>query len=146
MRVLAKFVDEYLCPALTVLGAQRASSCAAGIDKEEMARRLAAMPNAEVRRKWQTVADRGYSEEELADARRRLAACVKRLEDQLEASGGPWLLGETYSLADIKWYSMAPGLPRLAPELCNEDVAPRAMAWLERMSERPAVRDMETYR
>ena len=146
MRVLTKFVDEYFCPALTVLGANNARAYAAGIDKTEMEARLARMPNAEVRRKWQTIATRGYSEEELADARRRLAVCVRRLEDQLAGHGGPWLLGDDYSLADIKWYSMAPGLPRLTPELCNEECAPVAMAWLARMAARPAVQALEEYR
>ena len=59
----------------------------------------------------------------------------------------PWLLGEPYySLADIKWYSMAPGLPRLTPELCNEEVAPRTTEWLKRMAERQAVKALENYR
>ncbi len=146
MRVLTKFVDEYFCPALTVLGAHNATPYASRIDKAEMARILDRMPNAEVRRKWETVSTSGYSEAELADARRRLAHCVDRLERQLATSGGPWLLGRNYSLADIKWYSMAPGLPRMAPELFNADIAPLASAWLDRMAQRSAVRDLEAYR
>jgi glutathione S-transferase len=100
--VLVKFVDEYLCPALTVLGAQNAASYAATIGPAQMAERLARMPNPEVRRKWQTIAIRGYSEEELADARRRLAVSVKRKESELSPGDRPWLLGDGYTLADIK--------------------------------------------
>lgn len=145
MRVLTKFVDEYFCPALTVIGANNAASFAAGIGEAEMQRRLAAMPNAEVRRKWATIAGRGYGEEQLAEARRRLGECIARSEAQL-AHGGPWLLGEFYSLADIKWYSMAPGVPRLLPELCNAESAPRTQAWLARMAARDAVARLAEYR
>lgn len=145
MRVLTKYVDEYFCPALTMIGAHAATPYASRIDKEEMRAILARMPNDEVRRKWETIATTGYSEEQLADARRRLANCVVRAERQL-GHGRAWLLGDVYSLADIKWYSMAPALPRLLPEACNTQAAPATMAWLERMSQRPAVRALDDYR
>jgi glutathione S-transferase len=144
MRVLTKYVDEYFCPALTTIGAHGATPFASRIDKAEMAARLANMPNDEVRRKWATVSETGYSDEELADARRRLGNCIARLEGVL-ASGGPWLLGETYSLADIKWYSMAPALPRIMPEACAPDATPAIAGWLERMAARPAVRSLPGY-
>jgi len=145
MRVLTKYVDEYFCPALTVIGAHGATPFASKIEKEEMRQILARMPNEEVRRKWQTVSNTGYSEEELADARRKLGNCVARLEKQL-AHGGDWLLGDLYSLADIKWYSMAGALPRVVPELFNEEATPLGSAWLTCMAERPAVRQLEDYR
>jgi glutathione S-transferase len=72
------------------------------------------MPNAEVPRKWERVFARGYGDAELAKARGKRARVVEKLEAHL-VRGGPWLLGEDYSLADIKWYSMVPGLPRLVP-------------------------------
>jgi glutathione S-transferase len=145
MRVLTKFVDEYFCPALTTIGAHSATPFASKIDKQEMARILARMPNEEVRRKWATVSESGYSEEQLADARRRLHISVQRIETQLE-HGGEWLLEGEYSLADIKWFSMMPALPRIAPELCNEIASPRTIAWLQRMNARPAVKALEAYR
>jgi glutathione S-transferase len=144
MRVLTKYVDEYFCPALTVIGAHGATPFASKIDKAEMAARLANMPNEEVRRKWATVSHSGYSEDELADARRRLGNCIARLEALL-AGGGPWLLGDEYSLADIKWYSMAPALPRVMPEACNPEATPAIAGWLARMAARPAVGDLPLY-
>lgn len=145
MRVLTKYVDEYFCPALTVIGAHGATPYASSIDKEEMKAILARMPNEEVRQKWETVSKTGYSDEQLADARRRLANCLTRAEHQLR-HGRDWLLGEEYTLADIKWYSMAPALPRLFPEACNEDAAPATVAWLGRMAQRSAVRALAEYR
>lgn len=146
MRVLTKYVDEYFCPALTVVGAHGATPFASKIDKAEMARILARMPNEEVRRKWQTVSNTGYSEAELADARRKLGNCLRRLEDQLAGVSGDWLLGKDYSLADIKWYSMAPALPRVLPDLCTAEGAPRTLRWLDAMAARPAVQALDTYR
>lgn len=145
MRVLTKYVDEYFCPALTMVGAHSATPFASKIDKEEMAQILARMPNDEVRKKWQTVSNKGYSDEELADAKRRLSNCIGRAEQHL-AHGGDWLLGDFYSLADIKWYSMAPALPRVMPDESNADSAPLLTAWLARMAERPAVKALENYR
>jgi glutathione S-transferase len=144
MRVLTKYVDEYFCPALTVIGAHGATPFASKIDKAEMAARLANMPNEEVRRKWATVSESGYSDDELADARRRLRNCIARLEGLLDGAG-PWLLGGEYSLADIKWYSMAPALPRVMPEACNPDATPAMAGWLERMGRRRAVQALPDY-
>ena len=144
MRVGTKYVDEYFGPALTTIGAHGATPFASKIDKAEMAARLAMMPNEEVRRKWATVSETGYSEAELADARRRLRKCIAKLEGLL-AGGGPWLLGELYSLADIKWYSMAPALPRVMPEGCNPAAPPGIAGWLARMAARPAVGKLSGY-
>jgi glutathione S-transferase len=144
MRVLTKFVDEYFCPALTTIGAHGATPFASKIDKAEMARRLAMMPNEDVRLKWATVSQTGYSDEELADARRRLGNCIARLEGLLDG-GGPWLLGDEYSLADIKWYSMALALPRVMGETCNAEATPAITAWLGRMADRPAVQALPLY-
>jgi glutathione S-transferase len=144
MRVLTKYVDEYFCPALTIIGAHGATPFASKIDKAEMNARLANMPNEEVRRKWATVSETGYSDEELADARRRLGNCITKLEEILDTSG-PWLLGDAYSLADIKWYSMAPALPRVMPDACGPEATPAIAGWLERMAARPAVQALPAY-
>ena len=144
MRVLTKYVDEYFCPALTTIGAHGATPFASKIDKGEMAARLANMPNEEVRRKWATVSETGYSEEELADARRKLGNCIARLEGLL-GDGRRWLVGDEYSLADIKWYSMTPALPRIMPDACNPQATPAIAGWLERMAARPAVTALPQY-
>ncbi|MCL6250561.1 hypothetical protein M3P36_05825 [Altererythrobacter sp. KTW20L] len=81
------------------------------------------MSNPEMRRNWAIIAETGYSEEQLADAR-----------------------PADYSLADIKWYSMALGLPHMLPDLCTRDIAPRTLAWLSRMAARAAVAALEEFR
>ena len=141
MRVWTKFVDEYLCPALTVLGANNAAPFASSIDKVEMRAILERMPNSEIRRKWAIVSNGGYSPEQLDDARTRLGRAIERMEAQL-AGNGDWFAGGAYSLADIKLFSMTPGVERIVPEVCNATVSPRVHAWLRRVEARPAVRAM----
>lgn len=141
MRIWTKYVDEHFCPALTVIGAHGATPFASRIDKAEMERRLARMPNPDVRGKWQTVSNTGYSDEALADARARVQRAAERMERQL-AGKNPWILGDAYSLADIKLFSMAAGLERIVPEMCNAEATPNLVGWLRRMDARPAVRTM----
>jgi glutathione S-transferase len=123
MRVWTKYVDEYFCPALTVLGAHNATGFASRIDKDEMKQILARMPNPEVRRKWEAVSHTGFSEDQLGEAREKVGRVISRVEAQL-AKNGDWIVGAAYSLADIKLYSMTPGVERILPAICNETVSP----------------------
>ncbi len=140
MRVWTKYVDEYFCPALTVLGAHGATPFASQIDKAEMQQILDNMPNAEVRKKWATISHSGFTDEQLTEARDKLRRVVARMEAQL--AKGDWIVGDDYSLADIKVYSMAPGVERILPDVCNATASPHVYAWLRRMDARPAVRAM----
>ena len=53
---------------------------------------------------------------------------------------GPWLAGTHYSLADANTCSMTAAIPRLYPEIFNEDNCPHTVKWLRKMHERPAVK------
>jgi glutathione S-transferase len=72
-----------------------------------------------------------------AQAQAKVGGYLQQLDDQLAASGGPWLLGSDYTLLDIyafmlcRWtrgFSTRPGrdFPHLGP-------------WMKRVFERPAV-------
>ncbi len=137
MRIWTKFVDEYFCPALTVIGAHGARAYARRIPKDELERVLARIPLKEVRDKWATIAGDSYSEAELGEARRKLGVCVERMESALAHS--PWLAGATYSLADIDVFSMAVSLPSVVPDRANPSASPHVMDWHARMSGRAAV-------
>ncbi len=138
MRTWTKFVDEYFCPALTIIGAHGARDYARRIPKEELERVLARIPLKEVRDKWATIAGSSYSDDALGDARRKLGVCVQRMESALAHS--PWLAGQSYSLADIDVFSMAAALPGVLPDRANPTASPRFMDWHARMSERAAVK------
>ncbi|MBU6443051.1 MAG: glutathione S-transferase family protein [Alphaproteobacteria bacterium] len=138
MRVWTKYVDEYFCPALSMIGWHiMVRRIAAAVPKHEFEKLLARIPLAEQRIKWATVAGDSFPEEQLADSRRRCGIAIGRMEETLKS--GPWLAGDAYSLADVDIYSMVDSIPRLMPEHMNEAKTPRVMDWLARMNARPAV-------
>jgi glutathione S-transferase len=69
-------------------------------------------------------------------AEARMAPLLDQLEAQLQSSGGPWLLGETYTAADCMAFVLCcwtRNLTRPANSL------PAIAAYLTRMRQRPAV-------
>ena len=139
MRVWSKFVDEYFCPALSMIGWHHlVRRVAQRLGAEELDEVLSRIPLKEQRDKWATVAGHSFTEEQLADSRRRIGVSIGRMEKILQ--GSRWLAGATYSLADVNSYSMVAGVPRFFPALMNEADTPRSVAWLAAMNERPAVK------
>jgi len=139
MRVWSKFVDEYFCPALSMIGWHlMVRRIAKAIAKDEFEKLLERIPLPEQRQKWATVAGESFTEEQLADSRRRCGLSIQRMESILAKY--KWLADDEYSLADLNSYSMVAGMPRLMPEHMNGNNAPRALEWLARMDERPAVK------
>jgi len=137
MRIWTKHVDEHLCPALTMIGAHGGRHFARNIPKEKFERLLERIPLKEARDKWATIGGESYSEEQLAESRRKLGVTVDRMEAAL--ADGPWLAGGSFSLADVNVYPMAAGVFRILPDIMNEQRSPRAVDWLHRMDARPGV-------
>lgn len=138
MRIWSKFVDEYFCPALSTIGWHHmVRMVARRLQKNELDEVLARIPLKEQRDKWAIIAGESFSEEQLADARRRIGVSIGRMEKLLARSR--WLAGDGYSLADVNTFSMAAGVPRFFPEFMNEKATPRSCEWLEAMNARPAV-------
>jgi len=82
--------------------------------------------------------EHGFEGAELDEAYDNIRKTAKRMDWMFEQNGGPWLLGETYSLADI---SVAPLLDRLEDlglEALWEESYPRVAEWLARIQARPA--------
>jgi glutathione S-transferase len=139
MRTWSKFVDEYFCPALSMIGWHHmVRRVARSLKKDELDEVLARIPLKEQRDKWATIAGESFTEEQLADSRRKIGVSIQRMEEILRQSR--WLAGPAYSLAEVNSYSMVAGVPRFFPELMNEQLTPRAADWLARMNERPAVK------
>jgi glutathione S-transferase len=134
----ARFINEVLMPAVSTLG------CHAylvpklkGFSRATAAPVLEQVPVQYLREGWQSAFDNSYSDDLIEDSRRKVALGVRRLEDAL--SGVPWLVGSTYTLADIDAFSICNALPTLTPEVVSASATPRLLQWLARMRQRPAV-------
>lgn len=139
MRIWSKFVDEYFCPALSMHGWNvLVPGIVARLQSGEFDKLLERIPLKEQRDKWKTAATHSFTEEQLADSKRKVGISIERMEKILAKSR--WLAGDEYSLADVNSYSMVVPVPRFFPEFLNEKVAPRTMDWVRRMNERPAVK------
>ena len=135
MRIWSKFVDEYFCPALSMIGWHTmVRKVAQKLKKDELDEILSHIPLKEQRDKWATIAGSSFTEEQLADSRRKLGVSIERMEKLLQKSH--WLAGPTYSLAEVNSYSIVAGVPRFFPEFMK----PRATEWLAEMNARPAVK------
>lgn len=138
MRIWSKFVDEYFCPALSLIGwSILVPTIAARLADGELEEALKKVPLEEQRRKWLTAATESFTEEQLAEARRKVTESIERMEGLLAKR--KWLAGNAYSLADVNSYSMVAAVPRLVPEAMSEEKTPRSTAWLDKMNARPAV-------
>lgn len=138
MRVWTKFVDEVFRPALSFLAwSRQMPTLVASLPAGEFEQRLARIPLREKRDKWSLAACGDFTQREQNGWRQDLISATDRIERALETS--EWLLEDGFSLADIAVFSMANGLPRGYPDILNEETAPHAMGWLERMRARAGV-------
>ena len=135
MRIWNKFVDEYFCPALSMIGWHTlVRKVARRLNGPQLEQMLSRVPLKEQRDMWATVAGSSFTEEQLNESRRRIGVSVERMEKLLQKSH--WIAGPTYSLADVNSYTMVAGVPRFFPEFMK----PRTTEWLEEMHQRPAVK------
>lgn len=140
MRIWSKFVDDYFCPALSMIGWHLlVRKVAQSLNKDELDEVLSKIPLKAQREKWATVAGDSFTAEQLGESRRKLGVSIEKMEAILGES--EWLAGPAYSLADLNSFSMVAGVERLHPEFLNEDKAPLALNWLKRMQERSAVQE-----
>src|SRR5262245_20533171 len=87
---------------------------------------------------WRLALADGYSSDLLEDSKRKVSLAVRRIEDALTNS--QWLVGPTYSLADIDAFAICNSLPTLTPDLVNSGATPRLMDWINKIRLRPAVK------
>jgi glutathione S-transferase len=139
-RILAwgRFINEVLMPAASTLGCQAfLAPLLAGRDPVQFAALMERIPTLYVREGWQNAFSNSYPGELIADSKRKVALAARRLEDALGIA--EWLIGASYTLADIDAFSICNALPVLTPELINASATPRLMDWLVRIRNRPAV-------
>jgi glutathione S-transferase len=133
----ARFINEVVAPAVCTLGCHKYLAPLLR-DRRDLKTAIERIPRKEQRDGWIAAFNNAYSEELLADSRRKLGVAVKRVEETLADNN--WLTGATYTLADIDMFSLLASVPDLASEVLNPQVAPRTVAWLEHIKSRPAVK------
>ena len=137
MRLWLKYSDDVAYKAVFAPTWQFLKDRAkAGLTDEARKATLAAIPTAERRERWEKMAQGGFSAGELEAAYDKMRQCL----DDLEAAvaRGPWLAGETYSLADIAIVPFIDRIRNLRPEFMPEAERPLANDWYGRMKARPA--------
>lgn len=78
----------------------------------------------------------------VARSRRQMGAHLDALEEQLEKTGGPWILGGTFSLADVSWLVVFERLRQVAVlhVFTGDGRRPLCAAYWARLQERPSYR------
>jgi glutathione S-transferase len=136
MRALIRFIDEMPTPAVRVPSYNLAFLPHFQAMSEEA---FQAMADAKpLRREFLLKMGRtGFPEADMSEALDRLRRAVARMDDAIRASGGPWLLGETITLADV---AIMPVIVRMDDIRLDHAWAerPAVATWLEAIRADPA--------
>jgi glutathione S-transferase len=140
MRYWNKFIDEHVMNYVSMHGWHRmVGIIARNIDDGTFEELLANIPLPDQRKKWAT-ARSGFSESDLANATDKIVYALTKIEKQLGETA--WLAGDTYTLADINFFSHCGAMvDRMFPELEVDATYPRLVAWREAVRARPAVQE-----
>jgi glutathione S-transferase len=135
----ARFINEVFMPGANTLGCHRHLAPALeGRDIASLEPMLARIPMKFLADAWRLALTNGYSSDLLEDSKRKVALAARRIEAAL--TNAQWLVGPTYSLADIDAFAVCNSLPTLTSDVVNGASTPRLMDWLNRIRLRPAVR------
>lgn len=79
----------------------------------------------------------------LARSRRQMAMHLDALEKQLHESGGPWIVGEMFTLADVSWLVIFERLKQVdgLHLFLGDGKRPGCTAYWERLKNRPSYRE-----
>ncbi len=135
----ARFINEVFMPGANTLGCQRyLVPMLAGRSLASVEPILERIPMKYLADAWRVALTTGYSTELLEDSKRKVSLAARRIEDAL--AGSQWLVGSSYSLADIDAFAICNSLPTLTPDVVNSAATPKLLDWLNRIRQRPAVR------
>jgi glutathione S-transferase len=136
MRSMMRFIDEVPTPAIRVPSYNLAFLPHFQVMSED---EFLALANSKPLRKefLLTMGRTGFPPKEMEQALDRLARAVTRMDQWIEASGGPWLMGKAISLADV---ALMPVIVRMDDINLDHMWAgrPRIAWWLEQIRKHPA--------
>jgi len=90
--------------------------------------------SVDLRARWEDASAGRYAKDKLEDSKAKITQAIGKIEAQLDRR--EWLMG-TFSLADLESYAWLAGMADVVPSAFAE--APRAKAWMERITKRAAV-------
>ncbi len=135
VRRWSKFVDDVCLPAVQKPNWSRTMQpIAEKWSDAELERRLAAIPTEGRRQLWYRMARNPFTREEIDAALDILEDMCGQIEDYLAARGGPWLMGDRLTLADL---AAAPYVVRFEEERPGH-LQPRTAEWWARLTARPS--------
>jgi len=142
MRWWMKYCDQYYGPSASMVAWDMFTGPAVRRkDPEELKARIAAIPMEERRVAWSKAIYGLFSDEELAESRRRVAQASLLFEQNLAEN--EWVAGDEFSLADVNAFNLVYILPHMAETMQLPSVSvertPRTMEWLRRMYQRPSI-------
>jgi glutathione S-transferase/GST-like protein len=138
MRWWGKFFDGYFGPSLSMIGwSIFIGPAVRDKDAEELKRNIDRIPLKERRDAWRMAIYNQFTDEALAESRRRVLNGIRVFEKALGEL--PYFAGDNYSLADINGFCMAYALPMMQAEFVNQEKTPNLIAWLRRVYARPAI-------
>lgn len=138
MRLWTKWSDEHAYKAVYVPTWDRLSRpIARSLDDAELSERLAHVPTAERRARWQATAREGFSQAEFDAAYAEMDLTFSRMDAALAETGGPWLMGEMYTLADIAMVPFVERIIDLKPEIVEGGAHAPVAEWMAHYRERP---------
>jgi glutathione S-transferase len=138
MRALMRYIDEMPAAGVRVPTFNLAFLPRfAAMSEEEF---LAFAESKPLRKEFMLAMGRtGFPQKEMDAAMQRLRRTYERMDSEIEKSGGPWLLGEEISLADIALMPAVVRMADLAQETAWQDL-PRVQGWYDAICMHPAFR------
>jgi glutathione S-transferase len=140
MRVLTKLPDDGLHAACGTISfaAAFARQLAEGMDPDELERRLAKMPDPERADRQRTLINEGFGAPFLRQAVGVYERAFDEMNTALGKSGGPYLLGAQFTLADLALVPYVERLRRLGLGGLWEMARPYVTRWFAVVRERPS--------
>jgi GSH-dependent disulfide-bond oxidoreductase len=137
MRWWMRFFDSYFAPSLSMIGwSIFVGPAVRSRDRKELEAAIERIPLESRRIAWRKAMFNEFTEQELAESRRRALYGTSVLEQHLARH--PWIAGQSYSLADINGFNLGYALPLSQPDHCNDEKTPYILEWLRKIYERPA--------
>ena len=136
MRLWSKYIDDVCLPAIQKHNwMTNYHPMARDWSDAELEERLAAIPTENRRQVWYRMARDPYTNEELAAALDILRDMAARIGERCEKGG--WIVGDTFSLADINAAPYAMRLWELAHDAFDPVHNPAFADWWQRITARP---------